>query len=69
MTRRISLLGPKRIMIGLSQRIITMKNSRTGKDLYTTVNFARIPSRRRERHRRHAPSMKALLSLMSFLGS
>ena len=44
-----------------------MKNSRTGEDLYTMVNFVHRPSRRNERHRRHAPSMQALPSLLSFL--
>ena len=44
-----------------------MKNSKTGEDLYKMVNFVHIPSRRNERKRRHAPSIKALPSLMAFL--
>ena len=60
-------LGPKKTMIGLFQEISIMKNSRTGKDLYTMVNFVHRPSRRNERQRRHAQSMQALSSLMAFL--
>ena len=55
-------------MIGLYQNISIMNISITGKDLYIMVNFAHIPSRRIEIQRRHALSMKALPSLMEFLG-
>ena len=44
-----------------------MKNSRTGEDLYTMVNSNHRTSRRKERQRRHAPSMQALQILMEFL--
>ena len=55
-------------MIGSSQKIITMKSSRTGEDPYIIVNSAHIPSRIREIQRRHDLSMQALPSLMEFLG-
>ena len=67
MPRWIASLGPKRTMIGLFQKTNTMKNSRTGEDLYTMVNFVHRPSRRNERQRRHAQSMQDLPSLMVFL--
>ena len=54
-------------MIELFQKTNMMKNSRTGEDLYTMVNFVHRPSRRNERKRRHAPSMQDLPSLMAFL--
>ena len=65
----IDSLGPKRIMIRLYQRIITMNISRIGKDLFINVNSARRTSRRREKQRIHAPSMQAMRSLMLFLGN
>ena len=54
-------------MIGLFQEISIIKNSRTGEELHTMVNFFHRPSRRNERQRIHAPSMQALPSLMEFL--
>ena len=45
-----------------------MNNSRTGENPSIMVHSALMPSRRRERQRRHAPSMKSLPSLMEFLG-
>ena len=54
-------------MIGLFQKTNTMKNSRTGEDIYTMVNYLHRPSRKKERQRRHAPNMQALPSLMAFL--
>ena len=43
------------------------KNSRTGEDLYTMVNFVHRPSRRNKIQRIHAPIMQDLPSLMAFL--
>ena len=67
MSRLISSLGPKRKMIGLFQRINMMKNSINGEDPYIMVNSVHRHSRRRERQRRHDPSMQSLPSLMEFL--
>ena len=55
-------------MIGSSQKIITMKSSRTVEDPYIIVNSAHIPSMIREIQRRHALSMQAPPSLMEFIG-
>ena len=54
-------------MIEFFQKTNTMKNSRTGEDLYTTFNSVHRPSRRKERQRRHDPIMQAMPSLMEFL--
>ena len=51
MPRLINPLGPKSRIIGLSQRIIIMKSSRTGQDLFIMVNSALRPSSRIERQR------------------
>ena len=67
MPRLIASLGPKRTMIGFFQRINMMKNSKTEEELYIMVNSFHRPSRRKERQRRHDPSMPALPSLMDFL--
>ena len=45
-----------------------MKNSITGEDLLTMVNYSSRISRRRERQMRHALNMQDLSSLMGFLG-
>ena len=67
MPRRIDSLGSKRRMIGISQRVITMKSSRASKDLSIMSNSAHRPSRRREIQRIPVPSMQDLPSLMAFL--
>ena len=67
MPRFIASLGTKRTMIGLFQNINMMNNSITGEDLYIMVNSVHRPSRRKERQRRHAPSMQALPNLMAFI--
>ena len=67
MPRGMASLGPKRTMIELFKETSIMKDSRTGKDLYTMVNLVHRPSRRNKRQRIHAPSMQALPNLMAFL--
>ena len=67
MIRWMDLLGPKRKMIGLFQRINMMKNSITGEDLYIMISPVHRTSRRKEIQTRHAPIMQALPSLMEFL--
>ena len=69
MPRWIASLDPKRKMIGLSQKIIIMKSSITGEELYIMVNSSQRPSMRRERQSRNAISMKYLRILMVFLGN
>ena len=44
-----------------------MKNSRTGADIYIMVNSVHRPSKRKERQRKHDPSMQDLPSLMPLL--
>ena len=49
------------------QRIIIMKSKINGEDLSTMANSSHIPSRKRERQRRHAPSILDLPSLTTLL--
>ena len=67
MPRWIDSLGPKRIIIGFLQGIITMNSSKDDKDLSIMANYVCIPSRRRGRQRIHALSMQDFTSLMAFL--
>ena len=55
-------------MIGLYQRIGTIKNLRTGKDLSIMVNFACRYSGRRKRQSMYAQIMQDLPSLMEIIG-
>ena len=65
---RMASLGPKRIIIGLSQEISKMKRSRIGDNQSIMVNYARRPSKGSKRQRRNAPILKDIPSLMLLLG-